>query len=465
MICTSLLNFARALPGSFFPGRFAQIFFQAALPGSIFAQICLTCFARPAWQRLRLEHLVRAEQCPAMTEVLSSLRSPWRAVAAMFLLNGALFGIWASRIPAVAERHALGAADLGGLLLLMAAGALVSFPLSGRMSDRVGAYRVMWVFAIAYVGALGLIALAPSYLALAAALLFFGATHGGMDVSMNAWASEVERHLARPAMSSFHAMFSLGAGLGAGSGYLAASAGVPLGLHFCVAGASFAVLCFTFGKIAWRSKTRLVETRAPIFLIPRGPLFLVGFVAFCASIGEGGMADWSAIFLVLTTAATEAEAALGYAVFSAAMVVMRFMGDRATRMFGPVMTAQIAGGLATAGVLCAVVLGTYGFALLGFALMGLGYAVIVPLAFSRAANDAVLQPGAAIASVSTLGYGGMLVGPPVIGFIAELTSIRVAFGLLAVLAVMIVVFASSLTNALTNALTNTQATQASDKGS
>lgn len=362
----------------------------------------------------------------------------------MFILNGALFGIWASRIPAVVERHGLSSGDLGLLLLLMAAGAIVAFPLSGRWSDQFGAAKVTWRVAIAYTVSLFLIALSPSYLTLAVALFIFGATHGAMDVAMNTWAGEAERHLARPVMSSFHAMFSLGAGVGAGSGFLAASANLSTAPHFIAAGTIVAVVMLFMAKIGWTSQRHDRSSGGPIFALPKGPLLAVGFVAFCASLGEGGMADWSAIFLIETTQATEATAALGYTVFSLTMVGMRLMGDRVTQAFGPVNAARLAGSIAAVGVLCAVGFGTYPMALLGFALMGLGYAVIMPLAFSRAANDPNISPGSAIASVSTLGYGGILLGPPLIGFVAEASSIRTAFLILAVLAGAIVVLAQAV---------------------
>lgn len=369
---------------------------------------------------------------------MTGFRTPWRAVSAMFILNGALFGIWASRIPAIAERHALGPADLGGLLLLMAAGAIVAFPLSGRMSDKLGAARVTWGIALAYVAALFLIAGSSSYLALSLSLFLFGATHGAMDVAMNTWAGEAERRIGRPVMSSFHAMFSLGAGLGAGSGFVAASYQLDPTPHFITAGTAIALITLIVAKVDWQSDRRSVSGATPIFTLPKGPLLAVGVVAFCASLGEGAMADWSAIFLVLITGATEAEAALGYTVFSIAMVIMRLLGDRATQTLGPVPAARAAGVTAAIGVLCAVGFQTFAMSLVGFALMGIGYAVIMPLSFSRAANDPAIPPGAAIASVSTLGYGGLLLGPPVIGFVSEATSIRVAFLILAGLAGLIV---------------------------
>ncbi|SMX31503.1 MFS transporter [Actibacterium lipolyticum] len=370
-------------------------------------------------------------------------KTPWRAVAAMFALNGALFGMWASRIPAVKLQHALSEGSLGLLLLLMAAGAIVAFPFAGRAADRLGSASITRRVAFANLIALVLIGLAPTVWALAVALFLFGATHGGVDVAMNAWAAEVERRAERPMMSSFHAMFSLGAGVGAGTGFLAASYGVSILSHFALCGVVITAVTMWLAGIDWVSETS-VSKGAPVFALPKGALFFVGLVAFCSTIGEGGIADWSAVYLQSVTGVTQAKAALGYVVFSVAMVAMRLAGDRVVQTFGPLKTARLAGVAATVGVMIAVGFGTYATALIGFVLMGLGYALIVPLAFSRAANDPMVPQGVAIASVATLGYGGILLGPPVIGFVAEATSIRVAFGILAVLALLIVGLSGAL---------------------
>jgi len=260
-----------------------------------------------------------------------------------FLLNGALFGIWASRIPAVAERHELTAGALGLLLLLLAAGAIAAFPVAGWVADRAGAAPVTRWIAVAYVIALGLIGLSGSVWAVAVALFLFGATHGAMDVSMNTWAGEVERWMERPAMSSFHAVFSLGAGLGAGTGYLAGRADLAITPHFIGAGLAIAVLTFWVAQIDWAPGRFETREAVPIFEFPCGPLFLAGLVAFCLSMGEGAMADWSAYFLIETEAVDEARTALGYSVFSLAMVVMRLLGDRVISWAGPTQTARGAG--------------------------------------------------------------------------------------------------------------------------
>ncbi len=258
-------------------------------------------------------------------------------------------------------------------------------------------------------------------------LFLFGAVHGAMDVAMNAWAAEVERRGTRRLMAGFHAMFSLGAGIGALSGYLAVLAGLSLLAHFALASALLFAATYGWARIDWTSD-RAERTSGAIFAWPTGPLLLVGVVAFCSSLGEGAMADWSAVYLRDVGQVSEGTAALGYAVFSVAMVVMRLLGDRVAGAFGPVNAARWGGVSAFVGVSLAVLVPQPGMILLGFALLGLGYAVIVPLAFSRAANDPAIPPGQAISSVATLGYGGMLLGPPVIGFVASIAGLQVAFG-------------------------------------
>jgi MFS family permease len=371
-------------------------------------------------------------------------RATWIAVSAMFILNGALYGIWASRIPAMAARHDLDAGELGLLLLLLAGGAIAAFPLAGRFADRVGAAYITLRIAVAYTVALALAGLAPGIVTLAIALALFGATHGAMDVAMNTWAGEAERHIARPVMSSFHAMFSLGAGLGAASGFGAEHFGVDIATHFIAAGTVVAVLTLYLSRIGWVSPAQDNVSGTPLFPLPKGPLVAVGLIAFCTSMGEGAMVDWSALLLIETSGVTPASAALGYSVFSIAMVITRLLGDQATRAFGSTPTARVAGMIATLGAVSAAASTSYGVTLVGFGLMGVGYAVIMPLAFSRAARDPHLPPGTAIASISTLGYGGLLLGPPLIGFAADSTTLQTAGGMLAILAALIVVLAGAV---------------------
>lgn len=375
---------------------------------------------------------------------MPSARKTWLAVAAAFVLNGGLFGAWASRIPSVVQHNDIDGGQLGLLLLLLALGAIVSFPLAGRASDTFGAARTTLAIAAFYALALILIALAPNLWLLAPALFLFGGAHGSMDVAMNSWAGEAERYIGRRVMSSLHAMWSLGAGLGAAAGYLAVKLDLSLIVHFTV----FAVLLYAvtsrFAHIGWQSETRPRTPGGSLFPLPKGPLLWVGIIAMCASIGEGAMADWSALFLVSVTAASEAQAALGYTVFSIAMVIMRLVGDRVISILGPTQAARLAGSSALAGVLLAVLFANLYTALAGFVLLGVGYALIMPLAITRAANDPQTPPGVAIASVATLGYGAMLFGPPAIGFTAHFITLHYAFCLLGILACFIILCAPAL---------------------
>ena len=375
---------------------------------------------------------------------MRNLNASWRAVSAMFALNGALWGIWASRIPAIVEKLDLSHQMVGSLLLCMAAGAIFSFPIAGHFSDKLGAFFTTRLTAALYLISLILLSLAPSPLLLAVALFVFGATHGGMDVSMNAWATEVEKKNNTPQMSSFHAMFSLGAGLGAATGYAAVQLNLSLLQHFAFASIGLGILAFLVANIGWQSTKREVKEKPPLFAIPRGPLLLIGIVAFCCAIGEGGMADWSAIFLIKAVGTGEAQAAIGYTVFSVGMVVVRFAGGKLIEMFGRTAIVRYGALSAFVGCLSAIVSTDYMISLMGFLLMGCGYALVIPIAFSKAAEMSPGAPGIAIAGVSTFGYGGMLLGPPIIGFTAELASIRFAFLVFAGLACLVFILAQAM---------------------
>jgi len=390
-----------------------------------------------------------------MSEGTAAVRDParplwadagWRAVVAAFALNGLLFGAWASRIPAFKEGFSLAEGTLGLLLLALAAGAIVSFPLAGWLSEKRGADRLTMDCSWGYPPALVLLACAPGSAALGAALFLFGALHGAMDVAMNGWAARVEERLGRSTMSVFHAMFSLGAGLGAASGFVAAKSGLePLG-HFALVAIVGGAVALAFIAIAQQTRTIAADKSeaGPLVALPSGALLLVGLVAFSVSMGEGAMADWSAVFLRVAVNATEAQAALGYAAFSASMVLIRLFGGLLVQRLGPVLTTRLSGMIAFIGLM--LVTGTSNFpaALAGFALIGIGYAIVMPLVFTRAANDQTTRPGPAIASVATLGYGGMLLGPPLVGFIAQVTGLRLSFALLAILALVAVLLASNL---------------------
>ncbi|MBF9030272.1 MFS transporter [Rhodobacterales bacterium HKCCE3408] len=375
---------------------------------------------------------------------MTDLRTPWRAVAAAFALNGTLLGVWAARIPAVMERHDLDEGEFGLMLLAMGLGALISFPIAGKVADSRGAVGVTRFLAVTAPLTVLVVGLAPSPWILAPALFAFGMTYGAMDVTMNSWATEVERAMGRSVMSSFHAMWSFGAGFGAATGYVAAKAGLPVPLHFLLAILLAGLLLGPFLTQPWTSDRRASTGSEPFLAIPRGALILVGVIALASGLGEGAMADWSAVFLRDVAGTGEARATLGYTIYSVTMVAMRLVVDRLVTRFGPRLVARASGLSAALGLALVTGIATYPAALVGFVLMGCGYAALIPLAFSRAGADPVLPPGQGIAAVATFGYGAILLGPPVIGFIADISSLRVAFVLLGVFALAVAALAPVL---------------------
>ncbi|MGF1619802.1 MAG: MFS transporter [Rhodomicrobiaceae bacterium] len=379
------------------------------------------------------------------------IRPALHGVAAIFFFNGALFGAWASRIPAIKERLALDEAALGLLLLCMAVGAVVSFSLAGRLTDRYGAAPVTFLTACAYGPLLVALGLAGNVWLLAIALFAFGSIHGGMDVAMNIWGTDVERNRTAPVLSRLHGLYSVGAGVGAVGGALFAAGGVGPLAHFAI----FASACaLPVLALAWRGRWVSLSRKkspnaargpeAPSMTIPRGPLLFVGLTFFASAIGEGAMADWSAVYLVEVLSTSEATGAIGFGIFSAAMVTMRFSGDVLIQRLGRVACARICGIVAATGALTVAAAPTVWACWTGMGLLGLGYSLIAPLAFARAAADPDHSSGTAMAAVSTLGYGGFLLGPPLIGFVAAASSLRVSIALLAGLALMITLLAAHL---------------------
>ena len=367
------------------------------------------------------------------------------AVSLIFAINGMVFGTWASRIPAVVDFHDLSPGSLGLLIFLAGLSAVIAFSIFGRAADRYGAAFITKRATLLLIPlTLIFIAYANSIWMLVFAVIFFGAIHGGDDVAMNAWAAEVEREYTRPVMSSFHAMWSLGAGIGAGLGSLLAFYEVGFKNHFSLISIVIFVLALSAAVVPFESQKNKKEANSPFISIPKGSLLPVATITFFASLSEGAVADWSAIFLKSVASLNDGNAALGFTVFSVCMFSMRLLGDRISFILGPATAARYSGLVALTGSIILLVSDSFLLLLLGFGLIGLGIAVIIPLAFSRAGNDETISQGTAIASIATLGYGGMLLGPLFLGLIAEITSIKTSFLILPIMAFFIFVLSKHL---------------------
>jgi MFS family permease len=337
-----------------------------------------------------------------------------------------------ARIPAVQDELELGEGELGVALLFVTLGAVLAMPVAGWIVAREGSRATARQSVVAYAALLPALALAPSLVLLALALLLFGAAAGALDIAMNAHGVEVERRYERPILSSFHAGWSFGGLVGAGVGALAAWAGVGLLAHF----AAVAVVVGAFGLLVSAALLPAGADRPespPRLARPPRKLVALALLAFCGLFAEGVAADWSAVYLAGPLDAGAGLAALGFAAFSVAMAGFRLLGDTLTTRWGPVALMRRGALLAGGGLAAALLIGHPAAALAGFACMGAGLAAVVPVAFRAAGSLPGVPPGAGIAALTTVGYTAFLVGPPVIGFAAEVVGLPLALGIVVVL--------------------------------
>ena len=352
------------------------------------------------------------------------------AVGFLFFLNGGLFASWVARIPLIQQRLELNHAVLGAVLLCVAAGAVVTMPLAGLLNGRLGSERLCAMWVIPYAVALPLLAICPDVITLALALFFFGCGHGALDVAMNAQAVVVERFYGRPVMSSMHAMFSFGGLLGAGFGALMAWMKWEPIWHFTIVSVVLGAIGWFGCRYLLHAVDRVEKSGGGGFVLPPKALLPLGIVAVAVLIGEGAMADWTGVFLHKVLGSSEAVAAGGYAAFSIAMAVGRFSGDKLVEKLGSVSLVRISGLVAAAGLAVALFTDSPWISLAGFVLVGAGCSTVVPCVFSAAGRMPGVQTGVALASVTTMGYLGFLIGPPLIGFVAQGIGLRSALLLL-----------------------------------
>ncbi|WP_299939095.1 MFS transporter [uncultured Nitratireductor sp.] len=370
------------------------------------------------------------------------------AVAACFFVNGFMVGSWAPQIPVVASRFELSETALGLLIFVFGCGAVSVMPLCGYLIGRLGSRRVLRVAAVVCALSFAGLVAATQIWQMVAALLFFGAFLGAMDISMNANAVAVERSLGRAVMSSSHGFWSLGGFVGAGLGgvllerygYMA-HAGMVVAFAFVIALAMLPFLIVEARPVAGQAG----GARAGF---PRNPMvYVTGLVALTCMLPEGAVLDWAALYLRQEMGAGIAEASLAFTAFSGTMAVMRFAGDRLRNRFGAVRTLRYSGIVATIGMLGAGLAPTPSLAIIAFALSGMGIANMVPIVFSAAGNQPGLSPGAGMSVATTIGYSGMLVAPSLVGFIAERTGFAPIFLAFSVLLALVLSMAGLVRSA------------------
>ena len=357
-------------------------------------------------------------------------RPAWWGTVILFLTHGLIVGTWVSRIPAIKAALHLNNAVLGVTLLSSAFGAICTIPVTGTLISRFGSKRVTSISSLAFCLAVSLMGIAWSALTLAFALFIFGGFAAAMDVSMNAQGVEVEKEMGKPTMSRFHAMFSFGAMAGAGIGGWIAERNIAPIVHFLSSGfINLAAVVVAIPLLLKpRGQTGARQHRLPLRNIPAA-LIALSAIGFCILLSEGAMADWTAVYYRQVLHTGPGIAAEGYAVFSAAMATFRFFGDWITHRFGPFHTVRAGCIVAGTGLLWTLSIHIPEWGLPGLAITGAGLSVIIPLVFGGGGRVPGVNPGPGIATVTGIGYVGFIVGPPTIGFVSQIVTLRYALGI------------------------------------
>jgi MFS family permease len=353
------------------------------------------------------------------------------AVKIAFFLNGFIYANWVSRLPRIQELYGADNGTIGIVLLSMSLGAVIAMPFTGWFIIKHGSRRITLFALILYCAFVPLIPFMPGLVVLIILYLAMGIITGMLDVAINAQAVMVEKEYQKPIMTSFHALFSIGMALGAWCGALFADLKVELPTHLAIVVAASLVAAF------WASRNLIYDTpdknaisEGPLFRVPSGALVAVGVIAFCCMMGEGAMADWTVNYMENVVNASAAIAPIALSAFATAMTLGRIFGDKARASWGDSKLISVGGVTATVGLAIALLFPFTYPAIMGFFLVGLGLSTIVPITYSIAGSTKDLPSGVGLAMVTTVGYAGFLFGPPIIGFIADLSNLR--FGLLLV---------------------------------
>jgi MFS family permease len=373
---------------------------------------------------------------------LSSVsRGRW-AVAALFFVNGFVFGSWAPQIPGMLPRHGITEFTLGLMIFAIGVGAVGAMSWTGWLINQFGSRKVALGFAVGLCFAFPGIVLAQNIPLACLFMVLFGGFGGSMDVAMNANAVEVERRLDSAIMSSSHGFWSLG-------GFAGGLAGGPVIQQLGAQWHAIAAAVFGLVIVAVAAVYLIVEPvhasgspDKPKYKWPTDPaVYILGMMALFCMVPEGAILDWAALYVQKEFNAPISVAGLAFAFFAGTMAIMRFLGDSVRNRFGAVKTLRVSCLIASAGMVGGAVAPNEWLVIAAFAFAGLGVANTVPVVFSAAGNQPGLSAGAGISTVTMMGYSGILFAPSLIGFVAEHIGYRVTYFALAALLIVVTLLA------------------------
>jgi len=345
-------------------------------------------------------------------------------VGVMFFLAGLCFASWASRIVTVQQSMGLTDAALGAVLFSLPVGLMCSLPFSGWIITIIGSRRLLIISLIFYSLALVGLSLAQNVVQLIAVLVLFGFSSNSVNISVNTQAVATEILYKKPIMASFHGLWSLAGFTGAGIGTFMIGNSISPFHHFVLIAV---VTIITIAFVARYLNDDKVASSGPVFVMPDSSLITLGVIAMCSMICEGAMFDWSVIYFKKVVMAPTALIGAGFTAFMCTMAGGRFIADWFAKKYGLKRILQVSGSLTVTGLLTAVIFPHFYTAMAGFLLVGAGVSSVVPMVYSAAGKSKTMLPGVALAAVSTIGFIGFLFGPPIIGFIAGLATLRASF--------------------------------------
>ncbi len=354
------------------------------------------------------------------------------ALGAMFFFMGLCFSTWAARIPDIQAKFQLSEGQLGTILLCLPIGSMIGLPIAGWSVHTYGSRAIILFGSFAYAFTLPLIGLANATWMVVPVLVLFGMLGNIMNISLNTQALGLESQMGKSILASFHGLWSMagftGAGLGAGLIFFDFT---PAGHYAVVTGISVVIVLFS-QKYVINDRKETEESGGLVLKRPDDLLLRIGMISFLGMMTEGCMFDWSGVYFKKIVLAQPEFVALGYVCFMGAMASGRFITDKATNRFGRIPVLQVSGALIFVGLVLSVAIPTVYTAAVGFLLVGLGVASIVPVSYGIAGRSKLYSPSVALALVSTISFFGFLLGPPLIGFVADLFDLKVSFALIAI---------------------------------
>ena len=354
-----------------------------------------------------------------------SARMRW-ASRTQFFASGFIFATWGVHIPTVKGHYGVTEAELGLAMLAAGVGALLGLTQASRWIGRYGARATAGLCGAVYALLLAGLLVMPGYAALLGLLAAFGIVTSVFDVAINTEAAELELRNGHPLMSGMHGMFSLGGMAGAVTGSAALAAGVAPQSHLTLVAVAMALAVVLSAQWMLPREATAFAVGNEGFRLPRGALVILGVLAALGLIAEGAIYDWSVLYLKQELGSPQQQAALAYASFSAAMAATRFGGDAMRARFAPAVLLRGSALLAAASMTLVLSTDAPWLALAGFAGVGAGFANVVPILFAASARVPGVEPARGIAAVSAAAYLGFMAGPPVIGFLAEISSLTAA---------------------------------------